>query len=396
MASVSDAGERAPSATDVVVVGAGVIGLALAHRLAHAGREVVVLEREARIGMHTSSRNSEVLHAGLYYPAGSLKARLCVRGRELLYAFCAERGIGHARCGKLVVASEPAQLGALRALAARAAQNGVSDLRLLDANECRALELALRACAALHSPSTGIIDSHALLATLDREARARGAIVALQAPFRAALPSARGFRVEYGGREGGAIDCSILINAAGLFAPDVARCISGLEARHVPVLHYAKGHYFTLQGRAPFARLIYPLPDAHGLGIHVTLDLTGGVRFGPDVCWIDMPDYTFEVAIHGPTSEAQRGGPEQASARRRIFAESIRRYYPDLDEDRLAPGFTGVRPKLSAASGAAQDFLVQGPAQHGIPRLVNLFGIESPGLTASLALAEHVCALLAS
>lgn len=370
------------------------IGLALAHRLAHAGREVVVLEREARIGMHTSSRNSEVVHAGLYYPTGSLKARLCVRGREQLYDFCAQRGIGHARCGKLVVASDPGQLAALHALAARAAQNGVPDLRLLDANECRTLEPALRAFAALHSPSTGIVDSHALLATLEREARARGAIVALQTPFRAAAPSARGFRVEYGGREASAIDCSILINAGGLFAAEVARNISGLEPRHVPMLHYAKGHYFVLQGPAPFARLIYPLPDAHGLGIHVTLDLAGGVRFGPDVCWIDAPDYTFEVDARGPAREPRGGAPGQSPERRRAFAESIRRYYPDLEEERLTPGFTGVRPKLTDASGPAQDFLVQGPAQHGIPRLVNLFGIESPGLTASLALAEHVCALL--
>jgi L-2-hydroxyglutarate oxidase LhgO len=384
-----DASELGPArgSTDVVIVGAGVIGLALAHRLAHAGREVVVLEREARIGMHTSSRNSEVVHAGLYYPPGSLKARLCVRGRELLYRFCAERGIGHARCGKLVVASEPGQLAALHALAARAAANGVADLRLLDAAACAGLEPALRAVAALHSPSTGIVDSHGLLAALDGEARAHGAIVALQTPFHAAAAIAGGFRVAYGGPEPGVLQCSVLLNAGGLFAAEAARRIAGLEPHHVPASYYAKGHYFALQGPAPFARLIYPLPDRHGLGIHVTLDLAGGLRFGPDVCWIDTLDYAFEV-------DARDAASALIHERRRIFAESIRRYYPDLDEERLVPAFTGVRPKLTDARGGAQDFLVQGPAQHGVRGLVNLFGIESPGLTASLALAEHVCATL--
>jgi L-2-hydroxyglutarate oxidase LhgO len=366
-----------PSAsTDVVIVGAGVIGLALAHKLAHTGRSVVVLEREARIGMHTSSRNSEVVHAGLYYAPGSLKARSCVAGRELLYRFCAERNIAHARCGKLIVATEPAQLEALHALAARAKQNGVSDLSLLDARACRELEPELHVVAALLSPSTGILDSHALLAALDREARERGAIVALETPFIAAAATRAGFRVEYGGRAAGALVCGALINAGGLFAAEVALRISGLAADHVPALRYAKGHYFALSGRAPFSRLIYPLPDAHGLGIHVTLDLAGQVRFGPDVCWIDALDYSFDAE------------------RQHAFAACIRSYYPTLDARRLVPGYTGVRPKLSAAAGAAQDFVVQGPEQHGVAGLMNLYGIESPGLTACFALADHVCTRL--
>jgi L-2-hydroxyglutarate oxidase LhgO len=361
----------------VVIIGAGVVGLSLAYRLAHAGCSVIVLERESRIGTHSSSRNSEVIHAGLYYAPGSLKARLCVRGRELLYAFCAEREVPHARIGKLIVATDESQLPALGALKARGELNGVLDLKLLGEAESRALEPALRVVGALHSPSTGILDSHAFMGALERGAREKGAVVATRTPFLRAERSGGGFCLEFGGADAGSVACAVLINAAGLFAPEVARGIKELAPEHVPEAYYAKGHYFTLSGASPFSHLVYPLPDAHGLGTHVTLDLAGQVRFGPDVCWIDAVDYSFEPGRAG------------------TFLDNVRRYYPGLDASRVQQGYTGIRPKLTGPSGAAQDFVVRGPDEHGVAGLINLFGIESPGLTSCLALADLVCERLA-
>jgi L-2-hydroxyglutarate oxidase LhgO len=363
------------SACDVVIVGAGVVGLALARACAERGESVVVLEAEHTLGVHASSRNSEVIHAGIYYAPGSLKARLCVRGRELLYAYCERRGIAARRVGKLIVACEPAELTQLGALRTRAEQNGVRDLVELSARETLALEPALRACGALWSPSTGILDSHALLHALKADAEERGAVVQLDARFLTARAVAPGFVLQYGGRAPGSLRCARLINAAGLFAPSVARAIDGLDSTILPRAHFAKGHYFGLRGVSPFSRLVYPLPSTHGLGIHVTLDLAGQVRFGPDVSFIDSVDYAFD------------------ESRAAAFAAAIRRYFPALDEGRLLPGYTGIRPKLGPEGSAASDFIVQTGREHGLTGLINLFGIESPGLTAALALAEHVCSL---
>jgi L-2-hydroxyglutarate oxidase LhgO len=359
-----------------VIVGAGVVGLALARALARRGESVVVLEAEATLGVHASSRNSEVIHAGIYYPPGSLKARLCVSGRAALYDYCRARGIETRRLGKLVVACDERELPALCELEARAKQNDVGDLSLLSAREVRALEPTLRVRAALLSPSTGIVDSHALLRALKADAEEQGAIVQFAASFACARRSAGGFLLRYGGRAPGRLSCARLINAAGLFAPAVARAIEGLDHSALPRAHFAKGHYFALRGKSPFSRLVYPLPSAHGLGVHVTLDLAGQARFGPDVSWVDGVDYGFD--------ESRAAG----------FAAAIRRYYPALDATALVPGYTGIRPKLGPEGSAASDFVVQSARDHGVPGLVNLFGIESPGLTASLALADHVLTVI--
>jgi L-2-hydroxyglutarate oxidase LhgO len=361
---------------DTLIVGAGVVGLALARALAERGDSVLVLEAEAALGLHASSRNSEVIHAGIYYKPDSLKARLCRRGQSLLYAYCAERGIEARRLGKLIVACEEAELPALRELKDRAELNGVHDLSLLSAREACALEPELSACGALFSPSTGILDSHAFLHALKADAEARGAIIQLAARFESAQAQGDGFAVRYGGRERGVLSCGRLINAAGLFAPAVAHCISGLDPAALPCAYYAKGHYFGLRGSTPFSRLVYPLPAAHGLGVHLTLDLAGQARFGPDVSWLDGVDYTFD------------------ETRVAAFAAAIRRYFPRLDAARLVPGYTGIRPKLGPEGSPASDFVVSDFREHGLRGLVNLFGIESPGLTASLAVAEHVRALI--
>lgn len=364
------------SACDVVIVGAGVVGLALARACAERAQSVVVLEAEGAPGMHASSRSSEVIHSGIYYEPGSLKARLCLRGRELLYAYCKARGVATRRVGKLIVACEPGELIQLGALHARAEQNGVRDLEQLTTQQAQALEPAVRTCGALLSPSTGILDSHALLYALKADAQARGAIIQLDAPLLGARTISSGFALNYGGRAPGALRCTTLINAAGLYAPLVARTIEGCAAEQLPCAHFAKGHYFTLRGASPFSHLVYPLPATHGLGIHVTLDLAGQARFGPDVSFIEGVDYAFD------------------ESRASSFASAIRRYYPALDEARLVPGYTGIRPKLGPEGSPASDFIVQSARNHGVPGLINLFGIESPGLTASLALAEHVCTLL--
>jgi L-2-hydroxyglutarate oxidase LhgO len=359
---------------DAVVVGAGVIGLAVARDLALAGRSVIVVEAADGIGTETSSRNSEIIHAGLYYPAGSLKARLCVEGRDRLYAYCAARDIPHRRCGKLVVATDAAELEAIAAIGARGRANGCTDLAMIDARAALAMEPALTPAlaGALWSPSTGIIDSHAYMLALQGEAEAAGTLVVLRTPFVSAEAVPDGFVIATGGTEAGTVRAGALVNAAGLAASRVARAIGGLDPSRVPETRFAKGNYALLSGRAPFSRLIYPAPHTHGLGVHLTLDLGGQARFGPDVEWVERVDYAVDPA------------------RLTLFEEAIRYYWPDLPAGALAPGYAGIRPKLGGPDDPAADFRIDGPSAHGVQGLVNLYGIESPGLTASLAIAREV------
>ena len=357
---------------ECVVIGAGVIGLAVARELALAGHEVLILEALERFGTQTSAHNSEVIHAGLYYPPGSLKARLCVQGKEWLYRYCAERGIAHRRLGKLLVACAEAELPALASYAERAAANGVP-LRPLAAADIRRLEPAVRAVAGLYSESTGILDSHGLMLALLGDAEGAGATLVTHTPVVAGQVARDGIVLRTGGAQPFGLRCHRLVNAAGLRAQELARSLAGFPPELVPPTFYAKGHYFTLGGRAPFRHLVYPMPDHAGLGIHVTLDLGGQCKFGPDVSgWPSVPDYGFE-----PGLEAK-------------FYRAIRRYYPALPDGSLQPGYTGIRPKVTGPAEAAGDFILQGPAEHGVAGLVHLFGIESPGLTASLAIARQV------
>ena len=365
---------------EAVVVGAGVVGLAVARRLARAGREVLVLEAAEAIGTGISSRNSEVVHAGIYYPKDSVKARLCVAGKEALYRYCASRGVAHARLGKLIVATGPDELPLLAALRAAAAANGVEDLEPLDAAATRALEPAVRAAGALLSPSTGVVDSHALMLSLRGEAEDRGAAIAFHAPVLSGHvgDGAAGglLRIDVGGAETTTLACRMLINSAGLDAPAVAARFSGLPPGTVPRSHLAKGSYFSLAGRSPFRHLVYPVPVPGGLGTHVTIDLAGRARFGPDVEWVETRDYRVD--------------PARAAS----FYAAIRRYWPDLPDGALQPDYAGIRPKIVGPGEPAADFAIHGPRDHGIAGLVNLYGIESPGLTAALAIADHVAQLL--
>jgi L-2-hydroxyglutarate oxidase LhgO len=360
---------------DAVVIGAGVVGLAVARALAvsPAGprRDCWVLEAASAIGTGTSSRNSEVVHAGIYYPAGSLKARLCVQGRQQLYDYCAERGVAHRRCGKLIVATEPGQLPQLEALRAKAQANGVDDLRLLSAQEARRLEPALRCAGALESPQTGIVDSHALMLALQGDFENAGGTVALRAAVEGAVLEGGAWVLRM--QDGSLLRTPVLVNAAGLHAPALACRFEGLDRAHVPQAFFAKGNYFTLAGRSPFSRLIYPVPEAAGLGVHLTLDLGGQAKFGPDVQWVDSPQ---DLQV-----DPRRGDG---------FYAEVRKYWPDLPDGALQPGYAGMRPKISGPGEAASDFLIQGPRDHGLPGLVNLFGIESPGLTSALAIGELV------
>ena len=360
---------------ECVVVGAGVIGLAIARALALAGREVMILEGERHFGSWTSARNSEVIHAGLYYPKGSLKAELCVEGRERLYAYCAARGVPHRRCGKLIVAADEGQAGELDGIAMAARANGVMDLKRLTGAEAKALEPEVACVAALLSPSTGIIDSHAYMLSLLGEAEAHGAQLVCDTQVEQLGRWDGAWRVWYrGGDE--PLAARWVINSAGLAAQTLALSTRELAPDQVPPLHLAKGVYFTYSGRAPFERLVYPTPEPGGLGAHLTLDMGGQARFGPDVEWVDHIDYAVDPA------------------RKAKFERSIRRFWPGLDPDRLAPGYAGVRPKLSGPGEPAADFMLSGPADHGVPGLVNLFGIESPGLTSSLAIAARVAGMI--
>ena len=368
-------------AVDAVVIGAGVVGLAVARALALAGREVMLLEAADAFGTGTSARNSEVIHAGIYYPAGSLKARLCVQGKEQLYAYCAERGVAHQRCGKLIVATSAAQVDELRAIQQRAAANGVDDLRLLTQAEALALEPALACQAALLSPSTGIVDSHGLMLSLLGDAENAGAMLAVNSAVKSLAAQAgqaqSAIKIEVGGEGGGTVLLArTVVNAAGLHAPALAARTQGLDARHVPSAYYAKGNYFTLAGRAPFSHLIYPVPEPGGLGVHLTLDLGGQAKFGPDVQWVDSPDAPDAYLV-----DPRRGDG---------FYAEVRRYWPALPDGALQAGYAGIRPKISGPGQPAADFVIQGPAEHGIAGLVNLFGIESPGLTSCLAIGDWV------
>jgi L-2-hydroxyglutarate oxidase LhgO len=357
---------------ECVVVGAGVIGLAVARALARAGRDVLVLERAFTVGFETSSRNSEVIHGGLYYPIGSLKARSCVAGRQRLYAYCREHGVPHAQIGKLIVATSEAEIAGLEKIAATARGNGVEDLEWLDQGQAQRLEPALHCVAALLSPSTGIIDSHALMLAYQGEAEAAGATVVFRTPVLSGIVRDDGLQLDIGGEEPTTIHCRFLVNAAGLHSAALAHALKGLPPETIPPAYFCRGVYFTLSGRAPFRRLIYPVPVAGGLGVHITLDLSGQARFGPDVEWIPAVDYTVDPA---------RGD---------VFYAAVRTYWPDLRNGSLQPGYAGVRPKISGPDEPAADFVVQGPEVHGVAGLVNLYGIESPGLTASLTLADEV------
>jgi L-2-hydroxyglutarate oxidase LhgO len=362
-------------AVECVVIGAGVVGLAVARALALAGHDVMVLEKERWIGAETSSRNSEVIHAGLHYPKGSLKARFCVEGRDRLYAYCAERGIPHRRLGKLTVAAKESEVPILEGVWRKAEANGVDDLEWVGGNEARALEPELFCVRAFLSPSTGIVDSHALMLAYQAELEAAGGMVVLRAPVLAGRAGPEGFTLEVGGAEPMTLDCRLLVNSGGVHAPALARRIEGIPPDSTPRDYFCRGVYFTLSGRSPFRRLIYPVPEPGGLGVHLTLDLAGQARFGPDVEWIDRLDYTVDP---------RRGDR---------FYDAIRSYWPGLKDGALQPGYAGIRPKISGPTEPAADFVAQGPAEHGVPGLVNLYGIESPGLTASLAIADHVAAL---
>ncbi|MEQ8483530.1 MAG: NAD(P)/FAD-dependent oxidoreductase [Pseudomonadales bacterium] len=347
---------------DVVVIGAGAVGLACARAIAQRGRDVLVLERHRQIGTETSSRNSEVIHAGIYYPEGSLKARLCVAGKAMLYRYLEERGVPHRRCGKIIVATEPAQTEVLKQYQHHAQRNGAGALRWLDGADVRRLEPEVTAVAGVLSPTTGILDSHAYMLALQGDLEAAGGMIAFLTVVQDLARDGDRIRVVCDGVE---ISAAGVVNAAGLQAPELARRL----CPDAPAAYYARGRYYVYDGRAPFSRLVYPVAEAGGLGVHVTIDIGGGVRFGPDVTWIDAVDYRFD------------------DDRRGDFEAAIRRYFPGLEPGRLHPGYTGIRPKISGPGEPAADFRIDGPGDHGIPGLVNLLGIESPGLTASLAIA---------
>jgi len=372
ISSSRDTARSAPDSVDCVVIGAGVVGLAIARELALAGREVLILERHGAIGTETSSRNSEVVHAGLHYPEGSLKASTCVRGRGLLYAYCERHGVPYRRCGKLIVATNETQLADLVRIRTSAVRNGVDDLVPLDRAAAQRLEPDLECVGALLSPSTGIVDSHALMLALLGDAEQCGAALALQSPVQRLAVVDGGIRLECGDAGETHLLARSVINAAGLGAVALAAGTRGLAAAHVPRAFLAKGSYFSLSGRAPFSRLIYPVPEPGGLGVHLTLDLGGQARFGPDVEWAEVIDYGVD--------------PARAAG----FDAEIRKYWPGLPDGQLAPAYSGVRPKIVGPGEPAADFRIDGPEIHGVPGLVNLFGIESPGLTAALAIAEIV------
>lgn len=363
---------------DCLVIGAGVVGLAVARALALAGREVVVAEAEAGIGTQTSARNSEVIHAGIYYPPGSAKARLCVRGRQLLYAYARERGLPHRACGKLIVATAPGQVPALESIAARARASGVEDVGFVDTAQARALEPEVTCVAALHSPSTGIVDSHALMLSLQGDLEAAGGSVAFNTPVNGWSCTQEGFRVAFGGSEPSTCSVATIVNSAGHGAPRLLRQLAGYPPHLAPAQFFAKGNYFALLGKQPFNGLVYPIPEAAGLGIHATLDLAGRVKFGPDVEWVeDDQDLIVDPA---------RGA---------AFYAAIRTYWPGLADGALVPDYAGIRPKLHHSGEPMPDFRLDGPGEHGIAGLVNLLGIESPGLTSSLAIAEETVRKLA-
>ena len=389
---------------DCVVIGAGVVGLAVARALAMAGREVMIVEADRAIGTGISSRNSEVIHAGIHYAPGSLKARLCVRGKNLMYAYCANRHVPHRRIGKLVVATDDSQRDELDHVLENARASGVDDLEAMDASQVAKLEPAIRCVAALWCPSTGIVDSHALMLALLGDAEAHGATLALSSRVIGGTARANGIELRITGAATGdyadgsgplpdktvetgayVLEARLVINCASLAATRIARAIDGVPTASIPTVHFAKGNYFSLTGRSPFTHLIYPLPEASGLGVHVTPDLGGQAKFGPDVEWL-ATDLTSTLPLNFDVD----------SRRADIFVDIIRRYWPALPDGALAPAYAGIRPKLSGPGEAAADFVISGPKEHGVSGLVNLFGIDSPGLTSSLAIAEFVASLVES
>ena len=360
---------------DCVVIGAGVVGIAVARALAMSGREVIVVDAAEGIGTQTSSRNSEVIHAGIYYPQGSLMARLCVQGRRKLYSYCSERGVPVQNCGKLIVATSKEESAKLPAILARAQANDVEGMRLLTASEARALEPNLACTSALLSSTTGIVDSHAYMLALQSDAQSHGATFVFHTPVMGGQANGDGVEIVAGVEAPLSLRCRLLVNSAGLQAPAVANSIKGLPSRFVPTPFYAKGTYFILKGRSPFSMLIYPVPVPGGLGVHLTLDTGGQAKFGPDVQWIDTIDYSVDPA------------------RAENFYRAVRRYWPDLKDGALLPGYSGIRPKLGPAENPSHDFVVQGRDVHGVTGLINLFGIESPGLTAAISIGDFVCRL---
>ena len=358
---------------DCVVIGAGVVGLAVARALAQAGREVIIIEREPWIGAHTSSRNSEVIHAGIYYPHGSRKARACVEGRKLLHRYCDEHGVPYRRCGKFIVATDAAEVTTLAKVHEQARANGV-ELVWLSATEACAREPALHCLGALESPETGIIDSHALMLAYQGDAEAAGAMLAFNAPLERGYIDTRGVVLDIGGADPMRLRASLVVNSAGLWAPLVASQIESMRA--VPTAYFCKGNYYALSSKVPFSRLIYPMHNNAGLGVHLTLDLGGQARFGPDTEWVGTQGYAPDYSVD----------PARADG----FYAQIRRYWPALPDASLTPSYAGLRPKLGAAGDPACDFVLQSTDEHGVPGWINLYGIESPGLTASLALADEV------
>jgi L-2-hydroxyglutarate oxidase LhgO len=364
---------------DCVVIGAGVVGLAVARELALSGRDVIVIEKHAAIGMETSSRNSEVIHAGLYYPAGSLKARLCVQGRDALYAYCRERDLPHQRCGKLIAATSDAQRDKLAAIHAQAHLNGCKEVTVLSAQEARSLEPALRCVAALSSPNTGIIDTHAYMLALQGDAENAGSVFAFGSEVTGGYAGSDAVRLQVRTGDGTEteFDADTVVNCGGLWAPRIAAGINGLDQSSIPTAYFAKGNYYSLTGKSPFTRLIYPVPEAGGLGVHLTLDLGGQARFGPDVEWLVPSECNIDYTVDSRRADS--------------FYREIRTYWPDLPDDALQPAYAGVRPKIVPEGSSAADFLF---SNHGNPRYLGLYGIESPGLTASLAIAGHAFSLL--
>ncbi|WP_374498101.1 NAD(P)/FAD-dependent oxidoreductase [Vogesella indigofera] len=361
---------------DAVVIGAGVIGIACARAVAKTGLTVALLDKNDAFGAETSARNSEVIHAGIYYPTSSLKARLCIHGRDMLYAYCAERHIAHRKLGKLIVATDESEIDGLHKIHQQALANGVNDVRWLSQAETAEMEPAVHCTAALYSPSTGIVDSHALMLSMLGDVEENGGHLVLNCPVFRAFQSSGHWCVETADEERTTLTTHFLINSTGLHAEKFAKSIDGLESHHIQPVSYAKGSYFSLSGRCPFDRLIYPIPPKGGLGIHLTLDLAGSGRFGPDVTWSDEIEYTLD------------------DSKRDAFFESIQRYWPDVPKEKLLPAYAGVRPKIHDRAGTFADFCISGPNEHGLRGLVNLFGIESPGLTSSMAIADEVVSRL--
>ena len=361
---------------ECIVIGAGVVGLAVARAMAERGIETILIEATDGIGTGTSSRNSEVIHAGIYYPKGSLKARFCVAGKQMLYRYCAERGIGALNCGKLIVATDDSQVPTLGGIIEKARANGVDDLQMITRGEAQALEPNLACVAAVRSPSTGVVDSHSFMLGLQGDFEAAGGMLAFNSPVLEADCRSDGITLMVGGDEPMELRARMVINSAGLYAQALARKFAGLPRDSVPPTFYAKGNYYSLTGKSPFSRLIYPVPEAAGLGVHLTIDLGGQTRFGPDVEWIDSVDYAVD--------------PARAAS----FYSEIRKYWPGLPDGALQPGYSGIRPKIQAPHEPARDFVIHGHETHGVKGLVNLYGIESPGLTAAMALALHVAATL--